>query len=90
MTAKELQRMIEGARVPYTPGKRMDQYQDQDILVGIVDGLGGDWRRWYSRSCKGSTPKRAGSQTLTHRPNHHIHRPARVVKTRAVPVEVEC
>ena len=37
MTAKELQKLIEAARGPYMPGKRMDQY-----LVGLIDGLGGD------------------------------------------------
>lgn len=42
MNARELQRLIEAARGPYTPGQRMDQYTDQDILVGLLDGLGGD------------------------------------------------
>jgi hypothetical protein len=45
MTAAELQKLIVEARGPYTPGKRMDQYQDQDILVGLIDGLGGDQPR---------------------------------------------
>ena len=42
MDARELQKLIETARGPYTPGQRMDQYTDQDILVGLLDGLGGD------------------------------------------------
>lgn len=42
MTAPELQRLIEAVRAPYTPGVPMDARTDQDILVGIVDGLGGD------------------------------------------------
>lgn len=42
MTATELQKLIETARGPYTPGMAMDAGTDQDILVGIVDGLGGD------------------------------------------------
>lgn len=42
ITSSELQKMIEAARGPYTPGQRMDQYTDQDILVGLLDGLGGD------------------------------------------------
>lgn len=42
MTARELQSLIDAARGPCTPGQRMDQYADQDILVGLLDGLGGD------------------------------------------------
>lgn len=42
MTVQELQSLIEAARGPYAPGQRMDQYKDQDILVGLLDGLGGD------------------------------------------------
>ena len=42
MTPRELQDLLEAARGPYTPGQRMDQYTDQDILVGLIDGLGGD------------------------------------------------
>ena len=41
MTAWELQGVVEAARAPYTPGVPMDARVDQDILVGIVDGLGG-------------------------------------------------
>lgn len=42
MTARELQSLIEAARGPYTPGVPMDAATDQDILVGLLDGLGGD------------------------------------------------
>lgn len=42
MTPNELQKLIESARGPYIPGQRMDQHVDQDILVGLIDGLGGD------------------------------------------------
>ena len=42
MTAQELQKLIESARGPYTPGVAMDAETDQDILVGLIDGLGGD------------------------------------------------
>ena len=42
MTAKELQKLIEAARASYTPGVPMDARVDQDILCGLVDGLGGD------------------------------------------------
>lgn len=42
MKATELQKLIESARGSYIPGQRMDQYTDQDILVGLIDGLGGD------------------------------------------------
>lgn len=41
MTATELQKLIEAARGPYTPGIPMDALVDQDILCGIVDGLVG-------------------------------------------------
>lgn len=49
MTAVELQKRLEVARGPYTPGQRMDQYTDQDILVGLIDGLGGDTPRPQDR-----------------------------------------
>lgn len=42
MTPSELQEMIEKARVPYRVGQQMDAMIDQAILVGMVDGLGGD------------------------------------------------
>lgn len=42
MTPIELQKLIESARGPYIPGQHMDQCIDQDILVGLIDGLGGD------------------------------------------------
>ena len=42
MDARELQKLIESARAPYKPGVPMDAATDQDILVGLLDGLGGD------------------------------------------------
>jgi hypothetical protein len=42
MTTRELQKLIEAARAPYKPGVPMDAATDQDILVGLLDGLGGD------------------------------------------------
>lgn len=42
MTATELQKLICAARASYTPGVPMDARVDQDILCGLVDGLGGD------------------------------------------------
>jgi len=42
MDARELQKLIEAARGQYTPGAPMDAATDQDILVGLLDGLGGD------------------------------------------------
>jgi hypothetical protein len=42
MNAQELQKLIEAARAPYKPGVPMDAATDQDILVGLLDGLGGD------------------------------------------------
>lgn len=42
MDARELQKLIEAARAPYKPGVPMDAATDQDILVGMLDGLGGD------------------------------------------------
>lgn len=42
MTAPELQSLIEAVRASYTPGVPMDARTDQDILVGLLDGLGGD------------------------------------------------
>lgn len=42
MTASDLQKMIEDARAPFRAGVRMDALIDQAILVGMVDGLGGD------------------------------------------------
>lgn len=41
MTATELQKLITAARAPYRRGIPMDAQVDQDILVGLVDGLGG-------------------------------------------------
>lgn len=40
MTPKELQKLLESARSIYTPGVPMDASIDQDILVGLIDGLG--------------------------------------------------
>lgn len=40
MTPKKLQKLLESARSIYTPGVPMDAYIDQDILVGLIDGLG--------------------------------------------------
>lgn len=37
-----MQKLIESARAPYKPGVPMDAATDQDILVGLLDGLGGD------------------------------------------------
>ena len=42
MSPQELQTLIEAARAPYKPGVPMDAATDQDILVGLMDGLGGD------------------------------------------------
>ena len=42
MDANELQQMIEAARGRLVPGVRMDPEIDQGILVGMIDGLGGD------------------------------------------------
>ena len=42
MDARELKKLIEAARAPYKPGVPMDAATDQDILVGLLDGLGGD------------------------------------------------
>lgn len=42
MTAQDLQKRIESARGQYRPGTPIDAEIDQDILVGIIDGLGGD------------------------------------------------
>ena len=41
MDARDLQGMIEKARGPYRVGQPMDAKVDQDVLVGIIDGLGG-------------------------------------------------
>lgn len=46
MNASELQKMIEDARAPFRAGVRMDALVDQAILVGMVDGLGGDKPRY--------------------------------------------
>lgn len=40
MTPKELQKLLEAARAIYTPGVPMDASIDQDILIGLIDGLG--------------------------------------------------
>lgn len=40
MTPSELQKLLEAARSIYTPGVPMDASIDQDILVGLIDGLG--------------------------------------------------
>ena len=40
MTPKELQKLLVSARSIYTPGVPMDASIDQDILVGLIDGLG--------------------------------------------------
>ena len=42
MDARDLQGMIEKARGPYRVGQSMDAKVDQDVIVGIIDGLGGD------------------------------------------------
>ena len=42
MSPQELQKLIEAARAPYKPGVPVDAATDQDILVGLLDGLGGD------------------------------------------------
>lgn len=42
MDARELKKLIEAARAPYKPGVPMDATTDQCILVGLLDGLGGD------------------------------------------------
>ena len=42
MDARELQKLIEAVRAPHKPGVPMDAATDQDILVGLLDGLGGD------------------------------------------------
>ena len=40
MTPNELQKLLESARSVYTPGVPMDATIDQDILIGLIDGLG--------------------------------------------------
>lgn len=40
MTPKELQKLLEAARAIYTTGVPMDASIDQDILIGLIDGLG--------------------------------------------------
>lgn len=42
MNARDLAIRLNNARGPYTPGVRMDAGIDQKILVGLIDGLGGD------------------------------------------------
>lgn len=42
MTVSDLQEMIEKARGPYKTGTPMSARVDQAILVGMIDGLGGD------------------------------------------------
>lgn len=49
MTQSELQSLLECARAPRVPGVRMDADVDQDILVGLIDGLGGDTPRESDR-----------------------------------------
>jgi serine/threonine protein phosphatase PrpC len=57
MEVKKLQKLIESARAPYTPGVPMDAATDQAILVGLIDGLGGGTASEFD-----SAPKQAGTR----------------------------
>lgn len=41
MNSETLQNRISAARAKYTPGVPMNAETDQDVLRGIIDGLGG-------------------------------------------------